>query len=738
MKKLLAVALSLVLLLATVPVTFSADEDFTIEIKGDYTCKLVGTDGKLVVPVLLKGTSNSKKLSSISFVVGYDTDQLKYESYTSFVTGSGTMDMCNPTSGSFNCAIISANGTVLSNDLLLNLTFSLKEMDIETPITLTVTEITSDYLPADSYVGVTATVATSITGYTYTEHTAADPVVVTAPTCTQPGAYAAEQHCKYCNAAMDPLTDTVIPALEHDWGEAVYTWAADNSTCTATLDCSKHTEDACHVEQTVTATKVVTPATCEAAGNTTYTAVFSAPFETQIKEVPGPDALNHDWDTPTYVWAEDHSTCTATAVCKNDNSHVLTETVNATQQSTNATCTVAGTVTYTATFTKEVFEQQIETVNGVALGHTLGEVSYEWNADNSKCTASAECGTCHQIVTETVDSTSEVTLQPTCTEKGKTTYTATFTTAGFETQTKEVEDIDALDHSWNEPTYVWNDDNTQVTATRVCARNAEHVETQTVDTAYEETTPATADAFGVGTYTATFTNPAFTQQTKTVDIKLSGWQTFDDKTYYFGEDGLHLVGWQKLESDVGTMEWFHFGEDGAMTLGWFQDTDGLWYYLQPTDNRAINPFDVLGVMHHDEWIEKDGVRGYLNPGGSLCCEVWKKIEGNWYYFLSNGSVAKGWLEVNGKTYFLSTDTENLGVMLYGMQNIEGDTYYFGEEDQGCKRAHWQQIEGDWYWFDDDGKMVTGEQEIKGKIYYFDDNGKWMENPPEEVEEEGKE
>ena len=74
------------------------------------------------------------------------------------------------------------------------------------------------------------------------------------------------------------------------------------------------------------------------------------------------------------------------------------------------------------------------------------------------------------------------------------------------------------DHAWGEPAYTWTDDNTAVTAKRVCGNNNDHEESETVKTTSKITTPATEQAEGKTTYTATFKNPAFETQTKEVKI----------------------------------------------------------------------------------------------------------------------------------------------------------------------------------------------------------------------------
>ena len=52
-------------------------------------------------------------------------------------------------------------------------------------------------------------------------------------------------------------------------------------------------------------------------------------------------------------------------------------------------------------------------------------------------------------------------------------------------------------------------DNSTVTASRNCCREAAHVETETVDTVYQVSRKPTKEAAGEGSDTATFVNAAF-------------------------------------------------------------------------------------------------------------------------------------------------------------------------------------------------------------------------------------
>lgn len=142
---------------------------------------------------------------------------------------------------------------------------------------------------------------------------------------------------------------------------------------------------------------------------------------------------------------------------------------------------------------------------------------YVWTQEGEDwyCTGHAKCGYCGWPIEEKVKA--EVVVDPaTCLEAGKTSYVAKFSHKCFTQQTKSGDAIDSLGHDWNEPTYTWNQegDDWYCTATRVCKRDASHIEAETVKATYEVTAQATIEKEGAGLYTATFKNEAFEKQTK--------------------------------------------------------------------------------------------------------------------------------------------------------------------------------------------------------------------------------
>ena len=167
----------------------------------------------------------------------------------------------------------------------------------------------------------------------------------------------------------------------HEWNNPTYSFSSDYSSCTARRICKL---DESHVEEeTTTTTVTVVSESCYSGKNTRYTAVFeNKAFKTVSKDVT--TSLGHDWDTPTYTWSDDRSECTAQRICKRDNTHIETETVQSTSTVlTNPTYYVDGEMQYTATFTKPDFEPQTLTEPILKLNKlvfTLNEGSYSVKA----------------------------------------------------------------------------------------------------------------------------------------------------------------------------------------------------------------------------------------------------------------------------------------------------------------------------------------------------------------------
>lgn len=87
------------------------------------------------------------------------------------------------------------------------------------------------------------------------------------------------------------------------------------------------------------------------------------------------------------------------------------------------------------------------------------------------------------------------------------------------TKCKKKEGMTEHVHTFDDPTYVFSEDDKKVTATRICKTDESHVETETVSTTSTIIKEPTCIEKGIERITSdTFKNPAFTVQTKDVDL----------------------------------------------------------------------------------------------------------------------------------------------------------------------------------------------------------------------------
>ena len=413
------------------------------------------------------------------------------------------------------------------------------------------------------------------------------------PTCTETG-LTTGKHCDRCDAVL--VEQETIPALGHAWSDTSYLWTGTEA-CTASHQCTRGN---CNVSETSDGTidsRITTPATCTETGTKTYSATFENGWcttQTTIATIP---ASGHSWDQATYVWNEDKSSVTATRICTKDASHIETQTVEAISEiTTEPTCIATGIKTYTgAVFSNPAFARQIitETIaalghkevidaaveptcietglaegkhcrrcNSVlvaqetvdALGHAWSKTSYLWTGTES-CKASHRCLRDNCDVSESSDGTiaSSITTPATCTGTGIKTYSATFANNWCTTQTTTAT-IPASGHSWGQTTYVWSDDKSSVTASRICENDKSHVETETANTTSAVTTAATCEADGVRTYTSNdFYNKAFTAQTTTAPIPASG-HSWGQATYVWSDDKSSVTATRKCAKDTSHIE----------------------------------------------------------------------------------------------------------------------------------------------------------------------------------------
>ena len=115
---------------------------------------------------------------------------------------------------------------------------------------------------------------------------------------------------------------------------------------------------------------------------------------------------------------------------------------------------------------------------------------------------------------------------------------------------------------------------------------------------------------------------------------------------------------------------------------------------------------------------------YVDPLTSTVVRGQKKIDGYWYYFdETTGVMITGWKDIPSQNKTVYYDAN--GHMLYGMQVIDGQTYFLDRANSGGVIKGQIKKDGYWYYFDDEtGAMITGWKEItyQNKMVYYDRYG----------------
>lgn len=125
------------------------------------------------------------------------------------------------------------------------------------------------------------------------------------------------------------------------------------------------------------------------------------------------------------------------------------------------------------------------------------------------------------------------------------------------------------------------------------------------------------------------------------------------------------------------------------------------------------------------WVEEDGTWRYVDSDGYYQTNTWKKKDGDMYYLDDEGEIAVNtiiddeyYVDENGKrvaSYWVAIDNEEMD----SPDAPEHFWHYFGRDGKAIK-SKWFKIGESWYYFDGEGQMATGLQEIDGSTYYFGD------------------
>lgn len=223
-------------------------------------------------------------------------------------------------------------------------------------------------------------------------------------------------------------------------------------------------------------------------------------------------------------------------------------------------------------------------------------------------------------------------------------------------------------------------------------------------------------------------------------IKLSGkWYYASEKGYiytdksvlingkwnYFDEDGVWVAeicdkkktGWVKKNN-----EWFYY--IGGKPADGVKKIDGEYYYFDGESGKM-----KTNTVYNMYFYGEDGVRTEYKG--------WKKIKGLWCYFDDNYRFRSGWLDLNGKVYYMQA--QNVDGIDGRIYTLVTDTkiYYASDFDDKMYKLDkdgvitglstnlngWRYLSyiDKWVYFRN-GKAVTGVVEIDKKMYIFNANG----------------
>lgn len=120
-------------------------------------------------------------------------------------------------------------------------------------------------------------------------------------------------------------------------------------------------------------------------------------------------------------------------------------------------------------------------------------------------------------------------------------------------------------------------------------------------------------------------------------------------------------------------EWSSYSENHHVS-GYDPDKHHAATY-EPSQGPGANPY-APGSTRYGWTRSSDGYFWlWKDSGGDYARNTFRNIDGNTYYFDSNGYMFTGWLSLDNAVYYFFHN----GTMAVGGQEIEGRTYYFSDQ-----------------------------------------------------------
>ena len=196
------------------------------------------------------------------------------------------------------------------------------------------------------------------------------------------------------------------------------------------------------------------------------------------------------------------------------------------------------------------------------------------------------------------------------------------------------------------------------------------------------------------------------------------------------------MGWKQING-----AWYYYNSTGSLVYECSLYINNVWYCFGDDGKMLTNSFN------YDYYY--GGLYYYTASGARLeIANQWKLINGNWCYFDAMGSVALGWININGTSYFIDSEEEynesadNWTItpkMLTGYQLIDGEVYKFASSGalvgEYTSNGWLQLADGDFVYFKNGAMLKDGIYTINGVKYYFYYSGRLLTDDWTYVEDE---
>ena len=224
----------------------------------------------------------------------------------------------------------------------------------------------------------------------------------------------------------------------------------------------------------------------------------------------------------------------------------------------------------------------------------------------------------------------------------------------------------------------------------------------------------------------------------------TGQKNINNHWYLFDNKGAMQRGFQNL-TPYGEAKTVYYNQKGWMVYGQ-QNINGHWYNFDKVTGKMSTGFTYLADQKKSVYYSlKKSTLGQMQYGWQLLgkdhyyfdkitgaiSKGEKNIDGHWYLFNNKGIMQTGFQFLDGskrKVYY-SPDKATLGQMQYGVQIINGNTYYF-DKVNGAQAINKVVVGNDntLKYYGKDGFIVKNTTlNINGKNYSFDGMGSLIGN-----------